>query len=267
LASEARRAGGWFNFWLGEQETQKFTRAISRWAGYDEDNPYCPECVEGIRLAFSYDAWADMICRFNLVSDQGTSFISRSGYTSIDVEGEKKLINPCPNMGVDSYTLPNGTVISCQTYYQYKISGEAVPAEMDMEFDVYLNGRGSGVGYDEETDMHLYGGQKVKLNRSGAPWSLSGPNMFVYETYYDFDKVCIQFTGDSFTKLQMIMPVLYDSDNPYCNNIKDAFVSQTAAEKAAEGAAILSPTLPSGPAPSGAGAGGGGGGTGPRGVI
>lgn len=241
LAAAARRSGGWFNFFLGEESTQRFARSISRWAGYDEDNPACPHCVAWIHNAFSYEAWADMACRRNyLTGDKGTTFLSRSGYTSLDIEGEKKQVFPCGKDVVsETFQLPNGSAVDCRPYYEYKISGYANPAEVQMEFDVYLNRKDSDRGFEAGEDLHLYYDSvedeyiKIKLNRSGAPWSLSGANMLVYRAYEEYDKACIKFTKDSFRLIQTVIPINadeLDDMNPYCNNIKDAFVSQTVGE-------------------------------------
>lgn len=264
LANAARRAGGWFNFFLGEQENQRFARMVSRWAGYDEDNPACPQCVEWLHKVFGYDAWADMACRKNLMSGEyGTTFVSRSGFTSFDITGEKKIIYPCGEDEVrGAFPLPNGSTMNCAPYYDYKVSGSATPAETDMEFKVYLNAEDTGTGFDALQDLSVYYDEltnesaNIKLNRSGAPWSLSGPNMFVYQSYDAYDRVCMHFTADTMNKIQNIIPAFYDENNPYCNTIRDAYVSQRISAEDARGSA-----------PARVGTTGGGGTAGPGGGV
>ncbi|MBN1544084.1 hypothetical protein JW898_01325 [Candidatus Woesearchaeota archaeon] len=263
LVNAARRAGGWFNFWLGEQENQRFARMVSRWAGYDEDNPLCPHCVEWLHKVFGYDAWADMACRKNLMSGEyGTTFVSRSGFTSFDIEGERKIVFPCGEAETrESFPLPNGSTRNCAPYYDYKVSGGAVPSETDMEFKVYLNAEGTGTGFDALQDLSVYYDEltnesaNIKLNRSGEPWSLSGPNMFVYQSYVAYDKACLQFTDDTIDKIQNIIPSFYDENNPYCNTISEAYVSQSISEE--ESGSVAARTV----AAAGGGTAGPGGGT------
>jgi hypothetical protein len=248
LRRAAAAAGGWISY-LQPGETTRLVRSISRWAGYDEDNLGETQAtvVEWMQNVFGYMNWADMACRTEISTEEGSSFVSRSGYTSIDIEGEVQEVIPCGDISSGDFTLPNGSSINCAHYYKYKISGEAVPAEVAMSFHVYLNGAGSDVSYDENTDLHLYDGALTELNRSGTRWSLSGANMFTYESYVLFNKACLQFTGESFANLQRVIPALYDDDNPYCNTIKPAYDSQAVGDidNPASGGG-LGPAAPSG---------------------
>ena len=263
VRSAARAAGGWFNFILGGGEMSRLSRSISRWAGYDEDDlsPGHAKAVQVIRSIFGYNEWADMMCRSYLQSEEGSTFMSRTGYTSVDITGEREYVEPCKGIpGVSAstgnFTLPNGTQINCNPFHIYRISGEAVPGEVAMEFDVYLSRDGTGKDFDEGQDLHLYYDEetdeylKVSLNRSGTRWSLSGPNMFIYEAYELYDKACIKFTERTFGNMINIMAMPawdWDDMNPYCNTIKDAYASQTYAggeESRRTGGGIPTPSAP-----------------------
>jgi hypothetical protein len=230
LAQDAERQGGWVNYFLKEGDNQRLARSISRWAGYDEDTPWCPGCVAWINNLFGYDAWADSLCSSYFKSEEGSTFlVSRSGYTSVDIEGEKKEIFPCGKDITDSdYALPNGSTVDCRNFYRYKITGSVVPGEVALEFNVYLNKADSSESLEKEKDLLLYADKngepvRVKLNRSGTPWMLSGPTIFVYDSYNDYESACLNFNGPSIDLLMTVVPIMTvkkNDLNPFCNPIK-----------------------------------------------
>ncbi len=267
--------GGWVGYWSSGGEEMRAARGLSRLFGYDEDyiSPWKAKVVDAIQTAFDYNRWIDKICLSNLKSKEGKTFISPSGYTSVDIEGEYQVINPCGSISTGDMTLPNGTVVNCRKYYKYKITGEAVPAEVEMTFDVYLNRKGQGSKkYDSQYDLHPYNGTKIHLNRSGERWSFIGPSIFNYESYNEYDQACIQFTEKSFANLKLVITALSDDDNPLCNEIKPAYVSQVAKSREDQleesgggvpNVAVSEPTA-SGSGGGAAGTSGGVGGMGPR---
>ncbi|NQU78446.1 hypothetical protein HQ545_01630, partial [Candidatus Woesearchaeota archaeon] len=236
----ANKYGGWVGLFMKPGEAAGLAGNIARWAGYDADSMSEGQAATLLwfQNAFGYDAWAGKMCRTQLISEEGTTFVSASGHTSIDISGEREIIDPCAGHG-DWKLTHNNTAADCTKYYQYRITGEAVPAEVYMEFDVYLNDADTGIEYNIGKDDHLYWdemegeGLLVKLNRSGERWSLAGMNMVVYETEADFDKVCLRFTERSFENMQTVIQALRNKDNPFCNKIIDAEPRQDGKEKEA----------------------------------
>ncbi|MFH1669905.1 MAG: hypothetical protein ABIA62_08320, partial [Candidatus Woesearchaeota archaeon] len=220
----AGAAGGWANWIMDGGEMMTIGRGIGRLAGFDEQNrdPFWAAANEYIGIVFGFEAKVAEICRHHLISpEQGSSFVSPSGNTVIDIAGEKKYVEPCLGMSSGMSTMADGSEVNCTPYIEYKISGEAVPAEIAMTFDVYLSDDNAKYG---SGDLHLYGGKKIELNRSGTPWRLYGPSIVIHRSNKvaeseQYNYACLEFTEKSFANLQNLILALHDGDNPLCNKI------------------------------------------------
>ncbi|MBI5397998.1 hypothetical protein HZB03_00910 [Candidatus Woesearchaeota archaeon] len=198
-------SGGWASAFFKPGSQQAFWRSIGRWSGVHE--PAWPGFVDFMQSWSPTNLANSIFCENRLGDDTGQRIgMSNSGLSWISAEGVKIRVNPCP-AGLAGKT-PSSN-ISCSPYWLYRISGEAVPTEVRLYFNVKLL----------PGNVDMYDGFTIKAEKGSAKWSLSGTNMFVFNSTKEYTQVCIDFDDSTFTEVQTVFLALDNDDDPLCNDI------------------------------------------------
>jgi hypothetical protein len=207
FVANVRSQGGWFGAFFRSGPQQQFWRSVGRWSGIDE-----PVWDAGVIFFQQWSPinWANAwICERELGEDSGQQFaMSNTGMSWVSAEGVRTVVDPCP-FGLESKT--SSANMSCKPFFVYRLSGEAMPAETRIYFNVKL----------QPGDVDLYDGQMVKLEQGSAKWSLSGTRMHVFNSSKTYTQVCIDFDDDTFDELRTVFIALDSDQDPLCNDIQD----------------------------------------------
>ncbi|MBI4739041.1 hypothetical protein HY772_05785 [Candidatus Woesearchaeota archaeon] len=198
-------SGGWASAFFKPGSNQQFWISIGRWYGVQE--PAWPGFVDFMQSWSPTNLANSIFCENRLGDDTGQRIgMSNSGRSWISAEGVKIRVNPCPT-GLAGKT-PSSN-ISCKPYWLYRISGEAMPSEVRLYFNVKL----------QPGNIDMYDGFTIKAEKGSTKWSLSGTNMFVFNSTKEYTQVCIDFDDGTFTEVQTVFLALDNDDDPLCNDI------------------------------------------------
>jgi hypothetical protein len=203
-------AGGWFNFITGGPFTNNFATLGASWFGEGEDVYDLGSVGTALVETFSINEMVSGICEDKLIEPGGTNAVltSASGRSYAHMEGERTWINPC--LGVVDETENE----SCEPFYLYKISGEISAAEVPIDVEIRMKG--------VDGEVYLYPDEETLELELGERLSLSGAEMFIWETVYDYDQICMNFKN--YNEIRSVFRAVIGADETeLCQEIVDAY--------------------------------------------